>query len=320
MAKRTTTTVAVLTHEDVSISLTLLLRDLLRRANGLLGREQFVVSLTGRRGLRRLTQGEVTLRLAPLDATPDYLVVPPFAPGTDPFAARAGEARLIETCHDAGAVVGSACLGALMIAQTGRLDGHTATTHWAWVQRARERFPAVRWDASRMLARSGGFVTAGGFLAAVDLALALVERETARPTSRELGRLVLADSARQHQSIYATSLVDTPTEDPRMQRLERWLQAHLAEAITVDDMAAVCRLEPRTFRRAFGRAYGFSPKKLLQLKRIEKVRTLLRRSDLSLEDVVGQVGVSDVPSFRKVFQRELGVSPAEYRRQIRLHG
>jgi transcriptional regulator GlxA family with amidase domain len=171
-----------------------------------------------------------------------------------------------------------------------------------------------------MLARSGGFVTAGGFLAAVDLALALVERETARPTSRELGRLVLADSARQHQSIYATSLVDTPTEDPRMQRLERWLQAHLAEAITVDDMAAVCRLEPRTFRRAFGRAYGFSPKKLLQLKRIEKVRTLLRRSDLSLEDVVGQVGVSDVPSFRKVFQRELGVSPAEYRRQIRLRG
>ena len=167
-----------------------------------------------------------------------------------------------------------------------------------------------------MVCDAGSVVTAGGFLAAVDLTLAIVERECSRQVSHEVGRLLLADSARQHQSLYATRLIDTTTEEPRLRRLERWLTAHLSEPISVDDMARVCRLEPRTFRRLFASAYGMSPKKLLQLKRVETVRSLLRRSDLSLEDIVARVGVTDVPSFRRIFQRELGLSPAEYRRRL----
>jgi len=307
--------VAILVHEDVSLSLALLIRDILRRTNLLLEREHFTVSMVGTRA-RRLVRDDVAIRLGALDDRIDYLIVPPLTAGCDPFRPRTGETRLIARAHEQGAIVCAACLGALRVAETGLLAGHAATTHWAWVQRAKERLPAVKWDASRMVCDTGSVVTAGGFLAAVDLTLAIIARACSPQVSHEIGRLLLADSARQHQSIYATRLVDTPAEEPRLQRLERWLAAHLSGPVSVDDMARVCRLEPRTFRRVFARAYGLSPKKLLQLKRVETVRSLLRRSDLSLEEVVARVGVTDVPSFRRVFQRELGLSPAEYRRRL----
>lgn len=63
--------------------------------------------------------------------------------------------------------------------------------------------------------------------------------------------------------------------------------------------------------------YGVTPKKVVQLKRIEKVRLLLRDPKVGVEEAIASVGVTDVPSFRRVFQRELGMSPAEYRKRLR---
>jgi AraC family transcriptional activator FtrA len=102
-----------------------------------------------------------------------------------------------------------------------------------------------------------------------------------------------------------------------MRRLEPWIDAHLGAPVTVEQMAQLCRLSPRTFHRAFVKAFSSTPKKFLQLKRVEKVRHLLRDPRLSVEEAIARVGVSDVPSFRKIFRRELGLSPAEYRRRLR---
>jgi transcriptional regulator GlxA family with amidase domain len=316
VAKRPTA-VTILLHEDVTVSLALLMRDILERANQVQSGKLFAVTLAGRRGLRSIRKRDVTIALPRNAGRADYLVVPPIPVSADPFRSRPGEVRLIREHHDRGAIVCSACLGSILVAQSGILDGRDATTHWAWVGRAMEHFPGVSWDATRMMCDSGTVITSGGFLAAVDVTLAIVERACSRAVSREVGRLLLADSRRQYQSIYATSLTSARTDDPRLHRVETWVQSHLSEALTVSEMAEVSRLSPRTFHREFVKAYGFTPKKMLQLKRIEKMRELLRKPDLSIEQALAEVGVSDVPSFRKVFQRELGMSPAEYRRRLR---
>jgi AraC family transcriptional activator FtrA len=82
-------------------------------------------------------------------------------------------------------------------------------------------------------------------------------------------------------------------------------------------MAAACNLSVRSFYREFVSVYGVTPKKFVQLKRIEKVRLLLRDPEVSVEEAIASVGVTDLPSFREVFRRELGISPAEYRRRLR---
>ena len=317
MAKLPQARVALLIHEDASLSIALLMRDILLRANQLIGRECFAVSLTARPGLKTIAFGPVSVRVSRLHGSIDHLIVPPLAPGKDPFASRSGESRVIDRQHTNGATIHAACLGSLVVAQAGLLTGRDATTHWAWIQRARQQYPQVSWDAARMICDTGDVITAGGFLAAVDLTLALVERICSRSLSREVGRLLLVDSVRQHQSVYATTLAPSPIDEPKMRRLHSWIDAHLSSAIAVDDMARVCNVSTRTFHRAFVKAHGFTPKKLLQLKRIERVRLILRDANVSVEEAIQKVGVSDVPSFRKVFQRELGLSPSEFRRRLR---
>ncbi len=316
MAELSRAHVAILLHEDNSLSLALLVRDILLRANRQLGRACLDVAFVARSGLSRVVAGPVTVRASSAARAIDHLVVPPLTSGGDPFVSRPAESRLIDRVHDRGAVIHAACLGSLVVAQAGVLDGRVATTHWAWVQQARRRYPDVEWDAARMICDTGDVVTAGGFLAAVDLTLALVERMGGRSVARDVGRLLLVDSVRQHQSVFATSLVSR-VDEPRMRKLHRWIDAHLSAPIAVDDMARACNLSARTFHRVFTQAHGVTPKKLVQLKRIERVRAILRDPDVSIEEAIQRVGVSDVPSFRKIFRRELGLSPAEYRRRLR---
>jgi transcriptional regulator GlxA family with amidase domain len=75
-------------------------------------------------------------------------------------------------------------------------------------------------------------------------------------------------------------------------------------------------MSSRTFHRRFFDAYGTTPRKFVQLKRIEKAQRLLRTTARSVEQILALVGVSDVTSFRRVFRREIGYSPAEFRRRL----
>jgi transcriptional regulator GlxA family with amidase domain len=54
----------------------------------------------------------------------------------------------------------------------------------------------------------------------------------------------------------------------------------------------------------------------VQLKRVERAQHLLRTTGRSVEQIMQLVGVSDVASFRRVFRREIGYSPAEFRRKL----
>ncbi len=65
------------------------------------------------------------------------------------------EVDWLETCYAAGSYVGSACSGALLLAEAGLLDGREATTHWAYCDAMARRYPAVRVEPYRALVTAG---------------------------------------------------------------------------------------------------------------------------------------------------------------------
>ena len=223
---------------------------------------------------------------------------------------------MVRAAHLKGTRVASACLGALTLASAGILDGREATTHWAWAGVVRSRFPQVRWNLQRMLCDHGDVVTAGGFLAAVDLALHVIAVTSSREVSHQLGQRLLADSVRQKQSVYAQQLIDPEVTQGPVREIARWIETHLADPLPAAMLARRSGLSLRSFHRKFSEAYGTTPRKFIQLKRIEKAQHLLRTTRRSLEQVLQAVGISDVTSFRRLFQRELGCSPSEYRRRL----
>lgn len=70
----------------------------------------------------------------------------------------------------------SVCTGAFLAAEAGLLDGHRATTHWAYTDRLAAEFPSIEVDPDPVYLRSSDQVwTAGGVTSGVDVALALIE-------------------------------------------------------------------------------------------------------------------------------------------------
>jgi transcriptional regulator GlxA family with amidase domain len=132
----------------------------------------FEVNVVGVRRQIRTKQG-LTLAVSPARGRkpPDWVVVPaigqkapePLATALAAAEARAA-ARILRQWADEGANVAAACIGTFVAAESGVLDGETATTTWWLAPYFRQRYPRVRVDDGRMLVRSGRVLTAGAAL------------------------------------------------------------------------------------------------------------------------------------------------------------
>jgi transcriptional regulator GlxA family with amidase domain len=95
-----------------------------------------------------------------------------------------------------------------------------------------------------------------------------------------------------------------------------WMNEHLNEEIDIDALAKELAVSSRTFNRRFHEATNQPPKQYLQKLRINEAKRLLATTTLSMENITTRVGYNDVSSFRRLFKREVDLSPADYRRQF----
>lgn len=298
--------VAVLLSASSSLAMVLLFREVLERANRKLGARRYRVTLVSSRARRDLSTPNVSVITRVARGRYDYLIVTPhegIEPGWGPDPA---DVALVERQHARGAIVASSCLGALTVAEAGLLDSRETTTHWNWADHVRTRYPRVAWNTRKIICDQGTVITAGGYLATVDLALHIIAATSTRSVAHELGRMMLADSSRQYQSIYALRLADPAAPGGPLSGLDPWLDGRLQASPTTAAMAAHCNMSLRSFHRKFRETYGLTPRKYLQLKRVDEVRRQLAESRRGIAQILADVGVSDVASFRRVFQRELG--------------
>src|SRR6202034_4890823 len=78
--------------------------------------------------------------------------------------------------HAGGATLVSVCSGAFILAETGLVDGRSVATHPICAAALAKRFPQIKVDTTRRIIDAGTIITAGGFLAWVDVGLYLVDR------------------------------------------------------------------------------------------------------------------------------------------------
>ena len=87
--------------------------------------------------------------------------------------------------------------------------------------------------------------------------------------------------------------------------------------IRLEDAAATIYLSPWHFQREFQRAFGESPHAFVTRLRISLAKELLATTSLSVMEVCLEIGFQSLGSFTSLFTREVGISPARYRRQAR---
>ena len=103
----------------------------------------------------------------------------------------------------------------------------------------------------------------------------------------------------------------------RLATVREWIEAHCAEEISLDRLAAVAHLNKFTLSREFSARYGMPPSRAVAQARIGRAKRLLRFTDDTVEAVGAAVGVPDPNYFARLFRRVEGLSPRAFRSQWR---
>lgn len=316
-SKQVPISIGILLYSTATPTVALLMIDIFSVANEVLGIERYRPELVSVQG-GTLEFGNVAITTKKAKKTYEILFVTPYSRSSQSASFDwKHEVHLIQTLYGKKTKIASPCLGSLVLAQSGILDGKEATTHWAALDDAQKRFPNVKWNSKDMICNTDSIITAGGYLGVVDLVLAIISDTSNKKIAHEIGRLLLAESSREKQSVYATSLISQKDNTSPFYSLESWIEENLDREITIPMLAEYSNMSLRNFQRQFTEYYGIGPKSYLQLKRIDKAKMLLRDTRLSMESIVEKIGLFDVSSFRKLFQRELGITPAEFRKRIK---
>ena len=212
---------------------------------------------------------------------------------------------------------GSVCSGAFLLGAAGLLGGRRVTTHWAVADRLAEAFPTVIVEADALHVRDGALRTAAGVTAGLDLALALVEEDLGREIAlRVAAQLVMFFKRPGGQMQFSRHGEAAPVGRSTLQAVQRWVAAHPAEDHGVVRLAERAGLSPRHFTRLFRDEIGVTPAAWIETVRVEAARRLLEGGDLAPKQVAVRCGFSDPDTLRRAFARQVGVTPAEYRKRF----
>ena len=208
----------------------------------------------------------------------------------------------------------SICTGAFVLAAAGLLDGRKATTHWRLTDTFRAMFPHVELDPDVLFVDEGRVLTSAGAASGVDVCLHILRKDHGTALANFVARCCVVPPFRDGgQAQY----IEQPVPEPGVASTaatRAWALERLDEPLTLADLAGHARMSPRTFARRFGDEVGLSPGRWLIQQRVARARHLLESSDLSVDQIAGQVGFATGASLRQHLHAAIGVAPQAYRR------
>lgn len=232
--------------------------------------------------------------------------------------------RLVEWLqeqHQKGAILASACTGALLLAETGLLDGRDATIHWAFAATFHRNFPRVRLRTEEVLITAGDrdeLVMTGGVMSWHDLALHLITRYVGPTAAQAMAKLLMLEWHGEGQAPYMEFTPALDHGDAVVERLQDWLETHYMVASPVAEMLIRCGLTRRSLERRFRTATGHTPISYVQKLRVAAARRRLERTSLPVEEIAFEVGYENTAFFRRLFRRETRLTPGAYRRKFQM--
>jgi transcriptional regulator GlxA family with amidase domain len=220
---------------------------------------------------------------------------------------------LIQDAHRQGSIIAATCGASYFLAGSGILDGKRSTISWWLKKEASRRFPAVRWEPSRMIIRQGRIYTTGAGFSGLELITTLLLDLGLSKEERQVRKIMVLPPSRQFQSPYEDSF--PAAVDPFEKQLDQLSRQNIRE-LDLEFLASRLGMSSRTLSRRFSQELQTTPGKWIQEKRLEMARTLLEATRLTVSEICYRVGYQDLASFSRLFARSTGMPPADFRRQI----
>ncbi|MFI9175016.1 GlxA family transcriptional regulator [Streptomyces lincolnensis] len=218
---------------------------------------------------------------------------------------------------DRGTRVLSVCTGVFALGAAGLLDGRRCTVHWMHADDLAVRNPRAIIEPDVLYVDEDPVFTSAGTAAGIDACLHIVRKEQGPEVANRIARRMVVPP---HRDGGQAQYIERPL--PRSQcdtvgEVLVWMERHLDQDVTVEQLAELAHMSPRTFARRFQQETGTTPYRWILRQRVLLAQRLLEATDETVDAIAGRTGFGNAAALRHQFVRAVGTTPNAYRRTFR---
>lgn len=215
-----------------------------------------------------------------------------------------------------GGKVGGICTGASTLARAGLLGGKEFTLHWENQPGFTEAFPDLT-PSQRRFEVDGDLMTCGGGAAASEMMISIIAQDYGEDFAIAVSDMCLngTDLAprREQRSSIAKAL---SSRNPKVLEVLRAMYQHIEEPLPLEQLAEQAGISRRQLERQFKQLLGEAPAMTYRNIRLDRARTLLMETDLSVMEVAMASGFNSGAVFSRHFKARYGETPYGHRGRI----
>jgi transcriptional regulator GlxA family with amidase domain len=222
----------------------------------------------------------------------------------------------IITQYKNGAEVASLCLGAFLLASTGLVNGKKCATHWMAANAFRQMFPEVELVTEKIITDEQGIYSSGGAFSYLNLILHLIDKYAGHEIAVLSAKVFAIEIERQNQLSFTIFQGQKEHEDEPVKKAQEFIEKNYQDKITVEQLTSMLAIGRRNFERRFKKATSNTVVEYIQRVKMEAVKKGLEASRKNVNELMYDVGYSDIKAFRTVFKKITGKSPIDYRNKF----
>ena len=108
-------------------------------------------------------------------------------------------------------------------------------------------------------------------------------------------------------------------DDNRLDDILRYIDVNLDKSLSLEKLSDFLHLHPNHFIRYFKDKTGQTPMYYIRCRRMDRAKRLLEETDLSITEIMQEIGFEEVSYFSKQFKSFYSMSPREYRKYYQFH-
>ena len=212
-----------------------------------------------------------------------------------------------------GGKVGGICTGAATLARAGLLTGKKFTLHWENQPGFSEAFPQLAPTPQRF-ERDGDLLTCGGGTAATELMISLIAEDYGKDFAIAVSDMCLNGSDITIRNEQRSSIAKAiSSRNPRVLAVLRAMYDNIETPLTLDELAEHARISRRQIERQFKQLLGEAPAQTYRNIRLDRARTLLMETNMSVTEVAMAAGFNSDNVFSRHFKARYSETPYGHR-------
>ena len=218
-----------------------------------------------------------------------------------------------------GAMMGGLDTGAFVLAFADLLDGHQAVVHYEHLAAFDELFPAMRCEETLYSIDQRRFSCCGG-VAAVDLALELIQRQNGIEMANAAARYIF------HERLRSSAETQIPRQlqpvgyqvPAKLHEAILLMERNIEEPLTQSELADYLDLSVRQVQRIFKQYIGVTPIRYYLNVRLDRARGLVTQTELPIMDIAALCGFMRAEQFSRAYAKRFEITPIRDRIEGRI--